>query len=103
VYNGGCSLCANVSGRGVPKPCVHANVVVGEVLEPCVCDNVAVGEVPEPCRSTAGGAAGILLTSPCFRRGLRTTVVMDARGEPSLPVTGTSQMGRRVLFPRSLS
>jgi hypothetical protein len=96
-----------VSGREVPEPYVHANVAVGEVLEPCVRDNVAVGEVPElcvrdnvavgevsePCRSTAGGAAGILLTSPCFRRGLRTTVVMDARGEPSLPVTGTSQMG----------
>jgi hypothetical protein len=98
-----------VSGREVPEPCVHANVAVGEVLEPCVrdnvvvgeapepCvhDNVAIGEVPEPCRSTAGGAAGILLTSPCFCRGLRTTDVMDARGEPSLPVTGASQMGRR--------
>jgi hypothetical protein len=95
VYNGGCSLCANVSGREVPEPCVHANVAVGEVLELCVCDNVAIGEVPEPCRSAANGAAGILLTSPCFRRGLRTTVVMDARGEPSLPVTGMSQMGRR--------
>jgi hypothetical protein len=97
-----------VSGREVPEPCVHANVAagevlepcvrdnvaVGEVLEPCVRDNVAVGEVPEPCRSTPGGAAGILLTSPCFRRGLRTTDVMDARGEPSLPVTGVSQMGR---------
>jgi hypothetical protein len=90
VSNGGCSLCANVSGREVPEPCVHANVAVGEVLELYVRDNVAVGEVPEPCRSTAGGAAGILLTSPCFRRGLRTTVVMAARGEPSLPVTGTS-------------
>jgi hypothetical protein len=66
-----------------------------EVLEPCVGDNVAVGEVPEPCRSTAVGAAGILLMSPCFRRGLRATVVMDARGEPSLPVIGTSQMRRR--------
>jgi hypothetical protein len=95
VYNGGCSLCANVSGREVPEPCVHANVAVGEVLELCVCDNVAVGEVPEPCRSAADGAARILLTSPCFRRGLRSTIVMDARGEPSLPVTGTSQMGRR--------
>jgi hypothetical protein len=69
VYNGGCSLCANVSGREVPEPCVHANVAIGEVLEPCVRDNVTVGEVLEPCRSTAGGAAGILLTSPCFRRG----------------------------------
>jgi hypothetical protein len=62
-------------------------MAVGEVLEPCVRVNVAVGEVPEPCRSTAVGAAGILLTSPCFRRGLRTTVVTDARGEPSLLVT----------------
>jgi hypothetical protein len=84
-----------VSGREVPEPCVHANMVVGEVLEPCVRDNVVVGEVPEPCRSTAGGVAGILLTSPCFHRGLRTIDVMDARGEPSLPVTGASQMGRR--------
>jgi hypothetical protein len=94
VYNGGCSLCANVSGREVPEPCVHANVAVGEVLEPCVGDNVAVGEVLEPYRSTAVGAVGILLTSPCFRRGLRTTIVMDARGDPSLLVTGASQMGR---------
>jgi hypothetical protein len=84
-----------VFGREVPEPCVHANVDVGEVLEPCVRDNVAVGEVPEPCRSTAGGDAGILLTSPCFRRGLRTTIVMDACAEPSLPITGTSQMGHR--------
>jgi hypothetical protein len=83
-----------VSGREVPEPCVHANMAVGEVLEPCVRGNVAVGEVPEPCRSTAVGAAGILLTSPCFHRGLITTVVMDARGEPSLLVSRASQMGR---------
>jgi hypothetical protein len=83
----------------VPEPCVHANVVVGEMLEPCVHGNVAVGEVPEPCRSTAVGAAGILLMSPCFRRGLRITVVMNARGEPSLLVTGASQMGRRSCSP----
>jgi hypothetical protein len=79
----------------VPESCVHDNVDVGEVLEPCVRNNVAVGEVPEPCRSTVGSAAGILLTSSCFHRGLRATDVMDARGEPSLPVTGASQMGRR--------
>jgi hypothetical protein len=79
-----------VSCREVPEPCVHANVTVGEVLEPCVRDNVAVGEVPEPCRSTAVGVAWILLTFPCFRRGLRTTDVMDAGGEPSLPITGVN-------------
>jgi hypothetical protein len=88
-----------VSGREVPEPCVHANVAVGEVLEPCVRGNVAVGEVPEPYRSAAFGAAGILLTSPCFRRGLRTTVVMDARREPSLLVTGASQMRRQSCSP----
>jgi hypothetical protein len=88
-----------VSGREVSEPCVHANVAVREVLEPCVGDNVAVGEVLEPYRSIAVGAAGSLLTFPCFRRGLRTAVVMDARGEPSLLVTGASQMGRRSCSP----
>jgi hypothetical protein len=91
-----------VSGREVPESCVHANVAVGGVLEPCVRGNVAVGGAPEPCRSTAVGAAGILLMSPCFCRGLRTTIVM-ARGEPSLLVTGASLDGTPVLFPRSLS
>jgi hypothetical protein len=84
-----------VSGREVPGPCVHANVAVEEVLEPCVRGIVAIREVLEPCRSIAVSAAGILLMFLCFRRGLRTAVVMDTRGEPSLPVTGASQMGCR--------
>jgi hypothetical protein len=89
-----------VSGREVPEPCVHANMAVGEVLEPCVGDNVAVGEVLEPCRSTAVGAAGILLTSPCYRphhrRHGRTrgAIITCYRVEPD---------GTPVLFPRSLS
>jgi hypothetical protein len=58
-------------------------VAVGEVLEPCVRGVVAVGGAFEPCRSTVVGVVGTLLTSPCFRKGLRVTVVMDARGEPS--------------------
>jgi hypothetical protein len=92
-----------VSGREVPEPCVHANVAVEEVLEPYVRGIVAVGGALEPYRSIAVGAAGILLMSPCFRRGLRTTAVMDARGEPSLLVTRASLDGTPVLFPRSLS
>jgi hypothetical protein len=92
-----------MSDREMPESCVHANVAVGGVLEPCVRGSVAVGGALEPCRSTAVGVAGILLTSPCFRRGLRTTIVMDARGEPSLLVTGASLDGTPVLFPRSLS
>jgi hypothetical protein len=99
----GVLLCANVSGREVSEPCVHANVAVREVLEPCVCGIVVVGGALESCRSTAVGASRMLLTSPCFRRGLRTTVVMDARGEPSSPATGASLDGTPVLFPRSLS
>jgi hypothetical protein len=70
----------------------------GEVLE-CY---VAGGEVLESCRSAAGGAARILLTFPCFRRELRTIDVMDARGEPSLPVDQGNLEGTPVLFLRSL-
>jgi hypothetical protein len=78
-------------------------MAVGEVLEPCARDVVVVEGALEPCRSIAVGAAGTLLTSPCFRRGLKTVVVMDARGKPSLLVTGASLDGTPVLFPRSLS
>jgi hypothetical protein len=56
----------------------------------------------EPCRSIAGGAAWILLTFPCFRRGLRATDVMGAHGEPSLPATGATLDGTSVLFLHSL-
>jgi hypothetical protein len=92
-----------VSDREEPEPYVHANMAVGEVLGPCVHGVVAVGGAFEPCRSTAVGAVGTLLTSPCFRKGLRAAVVMGARGEPSLLVTEASLDGTPVLFPRSLS
>jgi hypothetical protein len=80
-----------VSGREEPEPYVHANVAVGEVLEPCVRGVVAVGGALGPCRSTAVGAAGTLLTSPYFRRGLenrrrhgctRGAIITCYRGEP---------------------
>jgi hypothetical protein len=92
-----------VSGREEPEPYVHANVAVGEVLEPCIRSVVVVEGALEPCRSIAVGAAGTLLTSSCFHRGLRIAIVMDAHGEPSLLVTGASLDGTPVLFPRSLS
>jgi hypothetical protein len=88
-----------VSGREEPEPYVHANVAVGEVLEPCACDVVVVGGALEPCRSTAIGAVGTLLTSPCFRKGLRTAVVMSERGVPSLLVYRCEPDGTSVLFP----
>jgi hypothetical protein len=40
-----------------------------------------------------------LLTSPCFRWGMRTVVVMDTRGEPSLLVYRGELDGTPVLFP----
>ena len=92
-----------MSDREEPEPYVHDNMAVEEVLESCVRGVVAVGGAFKPCRSTAVGAVGTLLTSPCFRKGLRATIVMDARGEPSLLVTGASLDGTPVLFPRSLS
>jgi hypothetical protein len=88
-----------VSGREEPEPYVHADVAVGEVLVPCACDVVVVGGALERCRSTAVGAVGTLLTSPCFRRGLRTTVLMGARGVPSLLVYRGKPDGMPVLFP----
>jgi hypothetical protein len=88
-----------VSSREEPEPYVHADVAVGEVLVPCSCDVVAVGGALEPCRSTDVGAVGSLLTSPCFRKGLRTAVVMGARGVPSLPVYRGEPDGTPVLFP----
>ena len=88
-----------MSSREEPEPYVHADVAVGEVLVPGACDVVAVGGALEPCRSTAVGAVGTLLTSPCFRRGLKTTVVMGARGVPSLLVYRGELDGTPVLFP----
>jgi hypothetical protein len=92
-----------VSGREEPEPYVHANMAVGEVLGPCIHGVVAIEGAFVPYRSTAVGAVGTLLMSPCFRKGLRATIVIDASGEPSLLVTGASLGGTPVLLPRSLS
>jgi hypothetical protein len=88
-----------VSGREEPEPYVHADVAVGEVLVPCACDVVAVGGALKPRRSISFGAVGTLLTSPCFRRGLRTAIIMGARGVPSLLVYRGEPDGTPVLFP----
>jgi hypothetical protein len=84
-----------VSSREEPEPYVHAVVAVGEVLAPCSCDVVAVGGALEPCGSIAVGGVGSLLTSPCFRKGLRAAVVMEHAGAIITCFTGASQMGRR--------
>jgi hypothetical protein len=68
-------------------------------LAPCSCDVVAVGGALEPCRRTAVGAVESLLTSPCFRKGLRVAVVMEHAGRHHYLLTGASQMGRRSCSP----
>jgi hypothetical protein len=88
-----------VSSREEPEPYVHADVAVREVLVPYSCGVVAIGGALEPYRSTVVGAVGSLLTSPCFRRGLRTAIVMGARGVPSLLVCRGEPDGTPVLFP----
>jgi hypothetical protein len=88
-----------VSSREKPEPYVHADVVVGEVLAPCSCDVVVVGGVLEPCGSTAVGAVGSLLTSPCFRKGLRTAVVMGHAGCHHYLFYRDEPDGTLVLFP----
>jgi hypothetical protein len=79
--------------------CSHAVVAVGEVLAPCSCDVVAVGGALEPRGSTAVRAVGSLLMSPCFRKGLRATVVMEHAGCHHYLFTGASQMGHRSCSP----
>jgi hypothetical protein len=56
----------------------------------------------EPCRSTAVGAAWILLTLSCFRRGFESNRRHGRTRGTSLPVTGVTLDGTLVLFLRSL-
>jgi hypothetical protein len=88
-----------VSSREELEPYVHAIVAVGEVLLPCSCDVVAIEGELEPYGRTAVGAVESLLTSPCFRKGLRAAVVMEHAGRHYYLFTGASQMGRRSCSP----
>jgi hypothetical protein len=88
-----------VSSKGEPEPYVHVIVAFGEVLLPCSCDVVAVGRALEPCGSTSVGAVGSLLTSPCFRKGLRTAVVMEHAGYHHYLFYRGEPDGTAVLFP----
>jgi hypothetical protein len=83
-----------VSSREEPEPYLDVDVAVEEVLVPCSCDVVAVGGALKHYGSTAVGAVRSLLMSPCFRKGLRTTVVMEHAGCNHYLFTGASQMGR---------
>jgi hypothetical protein len=68
-------------------------------LLPCSCDVVVVGGALEPCGSTAVGAVGSLLTSPCFHKRLRTVVVMEHAGSHHYLFYWGEPDGTPVLFP----
>jgi hypothetical protein len=88
-----------MSSKGEPEPYVRVVVAVEEVLAPCSCDVVVVGGALEPHGSTSVGAVGSLLTSPCFRKGLRAAVVMEHAGCHHYLFTGARRMGRRSCSP----
>ena len=52
-----------------------------------------------PVEAQLSGAVGSLLTSPCFRKGLITVVVMEHAGCHHYLFTEASQMGRRSCSP----
>jgi hypothetical protein len=70
-------------------------VAVEEILAPSWCDVVAVGGATEPGGGTAVGAVGSLLTSSCFRKGLRAAVVTEYAGRHHCLSGRASQMGHR--------
>jgi hypothetical protein len=98
VYNGECSnVLTCLAERS--QSLMYMPTWLLERCWPCLCDAVAVRGALEPCRSTTVGAVGSLLTSPSFRKGLRTVVVMEHAGCHLYLFTGASQMGRRSCSP----
>jgi hypothetical protein len=88
LYNGGVAMCYVASGGVTGR---YARV------------NVSVGEVHEPYRSTAVGVAWILLTSPCFRRGLENHRRHGRTRGTIIACYWVKLDGTPVLFLRSLS
>ena len=88
-----------MSSKGEPEPYVHVVVAVREVLLPYSCDVVAIGGALEPCGSTTVRVVGSLLMSPCFRKGLRTAVVMEHVGCHHYLFYRGELDGTPVLFP----
>jgi hypothetical protein len=75
-------------------------VAAGEVLAPGSCGVVAIGGALEPDGRTAVGAVESLLTSSCFRKGLRAAIIIERAGRHHYSYSGASQMGHRSCFPK---
>jgi hypothetical protein len=99
VYNGGCSNVLTCLAERSQSPMYMPTWL----SERCWCPVHVVSwpseERSSPVEVQLSGLSGPLLTTPCFRRGLRTAVVMGARGVPSLLVYRGEPDGTLVLFP----
>jgi hypothetical protein len=96
---GGCSNVLTCLAEGSQSPMYRPTWL----LERCCCPVHVMSWPSEECLSPVeaqlSGAVGSLLTSPCFRKGLRTAVVMEHAGCHHYLFTGASQMGRRSCSP----
>jgi hypothetical protein len=94
VYNGGCSNVQTCLAERSQSPKYIPSWQSERFWRPVHVMSWPSRGVLESCGSTAVGAVGSLLTSPCFRKGLRAVVVMEHAGCHHYLFTGASQMGR---------
>jgi hypothetical protein len=103
-YTMGCSWELTWLAGKCPEPCTDNNVAVGGgVSSPIEVVSWSSEKCLEPCSSTAVGAAWILLTSPCFRRGLENHRRHGCMRETTISCYRGKLDGMPVLFLRSLS
>jgi hypothetical protein len=102
VYNGRCSNMLTCLAEGSQSPMYMPTWL----LERCCCPVHVMSWPSEerlsPVEAQLSGAVGSLLTSPCFRMGLRTAVVMEHAGAIITCLPGRARWDAG-LVPRSLS
>jgi hypothetical protein len=96
VYNGGCSNVLTCLAKGSQSPMYMPSCLSERFWRPVHVMSWPSEERLSPRGSTAVGS---LLTSPCFRKGLRAAVVMEHAGCHLHLFTRASQMGRRSCSP----
>jgi hypothetical protein len=99
VYNGGCSNVLMCLAEGSQSPMYRPTWLSERFWRPVHVMSWPSEERLSPVGAQLSGAVGSLLTSPCFRKGLRTAVVMEHAGCHHYLFTGASQMGRRSCSP----
>jgi hypothetical protein len=98
VYNGGCSSVLTCLAEGSQSPMYMPTWLLERCWSPVHVASWPSEERLSPVEVQVG-AVGSLLTYPCFRRGLRTAVVMEHAGCHHYLFAGASQMGRRSCPP----